>query len=680
MRLLAIIAAVSLLFTTSGFAEDEELSLEQQRRIIEEFMYATGQKVPLSASAAQEDDQPVGRIKCGTPAILRYYRNLDRLDSHLIHSLGAQDMARPQLDYYYDSPRGWIRIHYDKLGTNRVWQADVDTDGDGTPDYVEALGRIADSCYNHMINVLRYPLPAADSACLGGEDNRIDVYLMSLYLGYYGLTYPQYDCATDSIHTPSWVVIDHDFQHLPEYVGRPLDAARVTLAHELFHTVHFTLDASEAIAWFEMTAVWMEEEQYDDINDYYTYDTLFFSYPERSIQDTLNNHHYQCMIWPLYLSEKYGVDIIKAIWMEAGALGRGQQYLAAADLKVDSASGHTANIVSAHAEFALWNFFTGPYAQQAPNGIGFSEAEYYSSIPLDRMDLHRTYPVTVPSGYNTHRPQPNGASYLRLENLESLLTYYWECADTDSVGNCVDSVEVLDTALSAFVYGNDINAGAWGVSAVYQMKNDPDSHFVNTVYVSDWGSGGFLHDLVGVPVDTGDGDTVRIIDVRDYRSVTFIFTPTTVNPYLYSGTAVVNLGYNIGDTSAVDPALANVPAAVLTPYPNPAVINEMGGAQLTFRFQAPTDETSYPTYSQALLLVDLYNVAGEYVSTVSGMFTGDDRTGTHRYGIYEAGWDMKNSAGKDVASGVYVAYARLYEGQDKNELLAEDHVKVAVIR
>ena len=108
--------------------------------------------------------------------------------------------------------------------------------------------------------------------------------------------------------------------------------------------------------------------------------------------------------------------------------------------------------------------------------------------------------------------------------------------------------------------------------------------------------------------------------------------------------------------------------------------SELAGEGVTFRFQVGTDETTTPIRQSAYLLVDVYSIAGERVKTVEGEFAGDDRTGEHRSGIFEAKWDMRNEGGDDVASGVYLAYARLYEGPYKRELLAEDHVKVALIR
>ena len=41
---------------------------------------------------------------------------------------------------------------------------------------------------------------------------------------------------------------------------------------------------------------------------------------------------------------------------------------------------------------------------------------------------------------------------------------------------------------------------------------------------------------------------------------------------------------------------------------------------------------------------------------------------------------MKNESGKDVASGIYLVVARMYEGSSTTNLLVTDQTKVAVIR
>ena len=696
----------------------EDLSPERQMEIVEKYMYVTGQSVVRPASLTDPTTGEPIREKCGTPAILDYQRNLDRIDRRLLASLGVQDVTRPVTQAEYGNPGGHVLVHYDLTGIHAVWQAGVDSDGDGVPNYIETLANIADSCYVHIIDTLGYPVPLVDSGCVDGGDARIDVYLRNLPYGYYGATYNQSECYEPGVQQEAgWVTIDHDFQQIPDYAGRPSDAARVTLAHELFHTVHFAIDATEHITWFEMSAVWMEEEIYDDINDYYIYDYVFFDQPRFALHDTLvSGHMYQAVVFPIYLSEKYGRNVIKAVWQRAGDLGLGPDFLEAIDDVIDSASQDpanaryrclsynvdstmcldsvliTENFASAMTEFAVWNFFTGPYADQSPNGIGYSEGANYAYIPLDSLDIRRTYP-TNSSAPQTLIPAPNGTAYVRLENLQAI--------DFDSL-------------LTMFVIPDEDAIVRWGVGAIFQMEDNPDSHVVVTDVVDVWETwvcrswnpdstcalpvllqGRYVGEMLGEwgglkrVIDPTSPcasppcyDTIRVIDLRPYHSITLVLCPTTLStgPYPFLINGGVDFDFFVYDSSLVDEALVNLPASVLTPYPNPAVTDEMDGESLTFRFGAKTDATSFPTYSTVLMQLDIYSVAGELVRTLEGVYSGQDRIGPLPGQVYEIGWDMKNQAGKEVASGIYLAVARLFGDPDRTNPLAEERVKVAVIR
>ncbi len=577
---------VSICFIMAPMLGAEELSTAQQRQIIGRYMYVTGQQINGQSALSVLEPAAVP-VKCGTPAILEFRRNYDRLDRRLLASMGVDtDAPRPSLQAAYGVSGGHTLVHYDSTGEGAVWQADIDSDHDGVPDYVEALAEIADSCYNHMVDSLGFAPPVTDSICEWGGDGRIDIYVDTLMDGLYGLTHNQSECYQPSIqHEASWSVIDNDFQTIAAYVGRPLDAARVTLAHELFHVLHFSTDATEHIAWFEMSSVWMEEEIYDDINDYYLYDYAFFSRPWLSLDDYLSDMHmYQAALFPIYLTEKFGSGVVRAVWERSGQLGLGPHFLQAFDYVVDSASTDPANaqyeclcyddnastctdstlivedLASVLAEFAVWNFFTGPRADLAPNGIGYSEAEDYDFIPTDSMMVYDTYPVTTVSQPIHHSaPQRNGALYMRLENLQSINT---------------------DTLLIVAVYPDPDAVVRWGVSGIFQMEDDPDSHLVVTRVVDDWETelctnwdgdsclnwavypGRYVAELIGEHVcSNGEfgvlpscdsstcDDMAAALDPRPYRSLTLVMTPA--NSTNYGDMSAIHINHSVYNESSI---------------------------------------------------------------------------------------------------------------------------------
>jgi hypothetical protein len=692
----------------------EPLTEAQQRQIILRYMYATGQQ-PQGVALSDLDESITYPEKCGTPAILAFERNRDQMDRRLLSALGVEDATRPTLQAEYGIPGGKVLIHYNLTGEHQVYQATVDRNSNGVPDYVEQLAAIGEYCYAFEIDTLGYTVPLDDSPCLLGGDSRIDIYLQALPFGYYGLTHNQSDCyAISEQNEAAWIIIDHDFQHLPDYVGRPLDAARVTIAHEMFHTIHFAIDATEHVTWFEMSAVWMEEQAYDEVNDYHLYDYVFYNHPRVSLADTtIPGHMYQAAVFPIFIGEKYGRDMIRSVWNEAGALGPGPHYMQAMNYAIDSAGSSPAHIryectclepggitcvdsvaveqslATALSEFAIWNYFTGPFADLAPDGMGYSEGRYYDQIPLDSMDVRLDYPFRVTLAGNEYKPQANGATYIRLDNLSTILP---------------------DSELTFYLSPQQNPAIRWGVAGIFQMRDEPDSHVVVTEAVDVWETWVCTDSVDGVCTDSTlfpiryvddilgewlctDGqfgnnasceptclDSSSIIDLSQYSSVTIVLTPSSTSTGPFSFGDYTTFGYVSTDTSTVDSTLINLPASILTPYPNPAVLADMETANMTFRFRVPTDSTSFPVVGTARLELEIFAVSGEKVRTIVNVLTGQDRFGPNPGGEFEVTWDMKNGAGNDVASGVYIANIRAFAGSDRNSLLAEDQVKVAVIR
>lgn len=476
-KLILFIPIVLLLFDAAS-SESIILSEEKQVEIIENYMYVMGQRSEsyrsLGTESSSLSELP---IRCGTPYVHDFLQNYGQLDRDLLRASGAVLATRPTLPSSYDTPSGFIRIYYSKLGDNAVPNASADSDGDGVPDYVESVAIIADSVYDYIINRLGYNAPISDVNCPDGVDSKIDVYLETLGAGLFGVAVLDTASAcgpfSSPFSAPSWIVMENDFEGIGDYASRPLDAARVTLAHEFFHIIHFSLDFTESSVLREMTATWMEEVQYDDINDYYSIIPFFFNFPGRSLQSIASFHNYASVVWAIYLEEKFGSpDIIKQVWRRSAELGYGGpegDYMQAFSEAIDSAAatnvdtlanGDTLNLTSAMNEFAVWNYFTGLSASQSPNGIGYSEAENYTMIPLDSMDRQGQFPFNVPATTNPFNPEVNASVYARFENVEFILP-------ADYPFNPFFSINPLDSFPSLY-----------GVAEIRQLAADPDSHEV----------------------------------------------------------------------------------------------------------------------------------------------------------------------------------------------------------
>ncbi len=441
------------------------------------------------------------------------------------------------------------------------------------------------------------------------------------------------------------------------------------------------------------------------------------------------------MVLPLYLSQKFGQGIIKSIWLKSGELGPGPHFLAAADQAVDSFSNHTMRWPQAFSEFALWNYFTGPRSSEAPSGVGYAERTHYPLIPDStqftngadlfwRPEIERitNYPAVGLGGAGRlFQPDVNGAVYIRLTDVSSLVDRYWakgnlsnpdtlcvlkyvdslfqtaelikdstelplnlikgHCPPSDSIctlmNNCTDTTRVVRDSVISFAFNlrpasaSLGNTWPWGLQIIYGYPAQSGQEALNDSVEAE-------HFLVPFSPPGSRGAVINMYNRSKFSTITLIFTPASADYHDYSfqdADTLRYLGFVIDETKGFDSTLVDLPGAVLTPYPNPAVVANMNGQDLRFRFQVPTDASSLPLTTTPAISLDIYNVAGERVRTVSNV-----RATSVREGTYEAGWDMKNASGNNVASGVYVAVARLYVGASTNAPVAEKKVKVLVVR
>lgn len=249
---------------------------------------------------------------CGTTTLMGLLQHGHELPQE-IRQKTAVLLQRPALDLSTVSPSGHIRIHYTLSGQDAV--SSVDADGNGIPDYVDEAVRAFDAAWDLQINQLGYNPPPSDG------DGVYDVYIKNLGLqGAYGFTYP---IAWPANVTPSYIEIDNNFTDVI-YQTRGLDGLRVTAAHEFFHAVQFGYYANFGAAWWqEMTAVWMEDVAYPDIDDYYQYLTCaaglncFFDTPELSLDYFSGSlKPFGGAVYAHHLAKAYGAGSVRNVWEE----------------------------------------------------------------------------------------------------------------------------------------------------------------------------------------------------------------------------------------------------------------------------------------------------------------------------------------------------------------------------
>jgi len=260
-------------------------------------------------------------------------------------------------------------------------------------------------------------------------------------------------------------------------------------------------------------------------------------------------------------------------------------------------------------------------------------------------------------------------------------------------------VQYTDTVLTVYPgLDNDFDR-PWGMEIIFQMADNTTDF---RVYQSQLTPKTIIDitspEIVSSVIDTGAiFPSIDFINPRQYRSVTFVFTPASDDRGFYNfreffipkkGTPIAIGLYIEGKLvdslrqSSIDFASINVEPDIMMVYPNPAVVNNMNNANLKIQYQVPTDQLSNYLYTDLQLILNIYNLSGEHVAFIDTIVQVDPFNGYNsgdKVVLYEADWDMKNSSGIDVASGVYLISAALYS-EVGGELLVEKITKAAIIR
>lgn len=625
-----------------------ELTEQYQQDLMDRFNHLHGDG-PIPESM-ENLDRPI----CGTQTAFEYFLNHDRL-SGVFKTMAIMDGRDTTLSYSYVSPAEHFTIHYDISGTDAVYMPSMDTldGGDGVPDYVNKTAEILDSVWTYCIDVLGFPPPPRDDFYAIGLDSTYDVYINSLGSAYYGATYSE--AIVDSQRATSYLSLDNDYNFAPynEYTGDPrdfnrrLDAVRVTAAHEFFHAIHFGMDWTEwegddpgtaRIYWWEMSAVWMEEMMYDSINDYYGYLPAFFNLPWVGLRNfntssyPLAIHPYGSVVFPIFLTEKWNNPIIvRRIWEECRDLGVGPQFGEAVEIAVNEASGGTYHLTDAIREFSVWNIFTGSRAVMAPDGIGYSEKEFYPAIPDSAIFSFDSYPVVVTNQdllnlFGAKITEMFGANIINFENTFTF----------------PDSFNM--SFYSALMFPNP----DWNVS------------------------------LIGIPIDDKAKAVVQM-NHFDGPNIEFYSLPNSaqlLNVMAIVSPSLVDVtSYDYRTRFKYSFAVNQIPIPIdsaryytfKAPYPNPCTASPPCD-NVTFAVEKSFTDLNPPSG----LSVTIYTVAGEKIRELQ----------TSQIGNLEISvdWDLTNESGYEVASGVYFIYWRLnFEASSGTENITHKS-KIALLK
>ncbi len=589
--------AFILIAMQAAQADEQKLSQAYEQQLIERV-----KSVFSPQAAVKALERPI----CATPIFLEVKANWDRLSAKTKKILESYT-ERPTYnftEYTYDTPEGHFKIHYVRDGDSAVYQPNVDNDFDGHPDWVNTCGEVLEHVWDTELEVLMYEVPPSDSLNPGtaddGGDGRYDIYLLDLAGQYLGYTQSEYLVSSTSV--TSHIVLDNDYIG---YVGliphTPLEWLQVTAAHEFFHAIQMGYDGREYESepfrpyWMEMSAVWMEDMVYDDVNDYLGYLRHFFNEPWLSLKtfsSPTDQHAYGSCVWPMYLQERFDTTIIRDIWEGCAQVAGDNVFDPPGESATDKALPDGVSFEDAFREFTVWNYFTGDRARTESY---YSEGEDFPQVKVGDLHYHTTYPVFSPSGPN--HPENLGSNYV---------------------------VFVPDLQLGEGKGGMRIefdgHGGDYGVSAV-GYKSYPHTPFDTT--------------LIGV---------AEIHNWSSYIEVVMIPAVLTRNPDDYS-TYEYQAFY---DSSLIGGLELPEGDEVLQNRPSPFVIrNETDRTFFPFRLSSPSR-----------VRIDVFTLSGERVRTIFPkrdiILSREDYTRVadlRELGLF---WDGRNEEGEYVSSGVYV--------------------------
>lgn len=468
---------IFLLFTTSlSFADNKSIVIQSANTVIDVF----------------EDRTFVRHL---TPYMADIARNGHLLPDETktkLKSLGfdfsgniVTMLRSTYYDYYYDTDH--FRIHYDLTGTHAV--DNIITNENNIPDYINTMAEIFEEVYNHDINELGYIPPPSDD--MEGGSSAFDIEVKSTNA--YGWT--NYGALIgDNKNSPNVTENNAYLSHIimrNNYIGfsnTELENIQVTAAHEFFHAIQLGYDGDEALWLMEATAVWMEEEHYDDVNDCYQYMIPWFEKPHlklNTLDRNLSIRDYGSFIFFKYIDEHLGGrDIIRNTWEQSrlfDSSGDIDYSIQSVDLAL---KGHNHTFKKALNNMAIANRIlssdnsAGQYAYEEAIGYkNYREYSYYDTLSIE-LGIHDSLDFIkgIPANIESYNLQQYGSQYIKIKSTDPVRISIKKPAGEDG--------SINDLTLHTIVKSN---SGDYTVQSGHVLNIDPASNtdWIYAVVVAD---------------------------------------------------------------------------------------------------------------------------------------------------------------------------------------------------
>ena len=309
------LVAVAQVVMGSGVPSKEMNAAVEEQLLLQQIVSLKAQTELPGISSSVIDP------KCGThvlQSLIRHGETLSPEVKEVLSDLGVDfkrriaAFARPSgLAQTYDS--GIFRFHFTLAGRDSV--SSEDGDMDGVPDYINMMAQVFNQVAENHITRTGFIRPPSDSWYAdNGGSAAYDIYVSQLGPSLFGYTQMEYEAssgsgdnefsAAEEINAAtSYIAMRNNYHN---FTLSEEENIQVTAAHELLHAIQFGYDGWEAIWMLEATAVWIEDEVFDDINDNYQYLKDWLDEPHISLNKDRAPHWYGSWIFFRYLSEHIG--------------------------------------------------------------------------------------------------------------------------------------------------------------------------------------------------------------------------------------------------------------------------------------------------------------------------------------------------------------------------------------
>ena len=427
-----------------------------------------------------------------------------QFNSPVVNRSSQNRAEAADLDQSLDN--GYFRFHYTTTGTHAV--ANSDTNNNSIPDYIDYIVNVFTYVASTQLDSFSYSEPPSDSWYPANEDNggsnHYDIYIRNLESNVYGYVAPENfaqsgdfgdnenSSATELNALTSYMALRNNYNGFP---GSQEESIKVTAAHEFHHSIQSGYDGFEAQWLMEATAVAMEEQVYDEINDCYQYLPSWFNEPHKSL-DHQSDHWYGSFIYAQYIYEHLGGFLtLRKIWQKSilNDSYYGDYSHRAISLALSSEGSSFSDVLN--------KMVVANRVMSSNNNAGvfaYEEAEAYPVVNGPATYTEITYTSGTPQIVTSTNLNRFASQYTRLNSSDPVIASLTNTSgpSTDLIMHAIISYENNSWTVYS---GNQINIDPTDAASVYLAVVSQDTSGNNWDYQIDITDGELSLDSKSVP-------------------------------------------------------------------------------------------------------------------------------------------------------------------------------------